>query len=219
MNTDTMAALDSLSVAFGVPAARAEDARAAAPVVDIITPRTKSEWAEAREVALGLFQFLKDGLDFDMLAEQEGAIDELDNLDRFYAPPQGRFFAGRVDGRIVATTAVKLDTPEVAELKRVFVLPEARGLKLAPRMLEAAIEAAREMGARSLWLETASQIMRTAIRMYRWSGFREVGSYTTRGVTGLVMEKPLLDEDAPVPALDEILALSRFKADSKEPAR
>lgn len=214
MSTRTTAARKATPVSFGPPADAGR-----APVVDIITPRTKAEWAEARQVVLALCDFLKQGLDFDMLAEQEGAIEEIDNLDRFYTPPQGRFFAGRADGRIVATTAVRLDTPEFAELKRVFVRPEARGLKLASRMLDLAVDEARAMGARSLWLETASQIMHTAIGMYRAHGFREVGSYTTRGVTGLVMEKPLIDEDAPVPTLDEILALSRFKADSREPAR
>lgn len=189
-----------------------------APRVEITSPSSPEEWAETRNVVQGIFDYIKQGLDFDMLAEQEGAREEMANLERFYAPPRARMFVGKLDGRIVASTGLHLDTPEFAELKRVFVRPEARGHSLAPRLLDAAIAQAGAWGARSVWLETAPQIMQTAVRMYREHGFREVGTYTVNGVTGLVMEKPLIDPDAPVPTLEQILALSGFTPDGQSGA-
>jgi hypothetical protein len=45
-------------------------------------------------------------------------------------------------------------------------------------MLEAAIEAARDLGANRLVLESHGEVMAAAVRMYRARGFQEIPDYT-----------------------------------------
>lgn len=81
-----------------------------------------------------------------------------------------RFFVGRVDGRAVATGALVLHG-DWAELKRMWVVPVARGRGVSKAML-AAIEAiARRERVKVLRLETgvASD---AALGLYAGAGFR-----------------------------------------------
>jgi len=65
-----------------------------------------------------------------------------------------------------------------AELKRMFVVPEARGLKLGSRILDALEAAAKAEGVRVLRLETGVR-QPEALALYHRHGYTERGPFGT----------------------------------------
>ncbi|KAF2261278.1 putative acetyltransferase [Lojkania enalia] len=66
--------------------------------------------------------------------------------------------------------------PLVCELKRLYIIPQSRGLGAGRKLLEAAIERAKEMGYKEMLLDTLPG-MAEARKMYRYCGFEEVEKY------------------------------------------
>jgi DNA-binding MarR family transcriptional regulator/GNAT superfamily N-acetyltransferase len=98
--------------------------------------------------------------------------------DRDLVPPGGAFLVASVDGAPVACGAVKVIAPRVGSLKRMWVADTVRGLGIGRRVLEALETQARELGLKTLRLET-NRTLKEAIRLYRGAGFQEVPSFNT----------------------------------------
>lgn len=85
-------------------------------------------------------------------------------------PKTERAFIADVDGKRLGSVFCVMDDATTARLRMFFLEPFARGLGLAPLMLEAVIEHARAVGASKLVLWThASHV--AACRLYRKRGF------------------------------------------------
>lgn len=72
-----------------------------------------------------------------------------------------------------AVVALKRIDSDVAEVKRLYVRPEARGHGVGRELMERVVQRARRSGYRSLRLETMS-FMTAAISIYESIGFRQV---------------------------------------------
>lgn len=101
------------------------------------------------------------------------------------------FLVARVDGAVRGIGAV-MRQQGYAEIKRMFVDPRARGLKLGRRLLVALEDNARLAGMPSLRLETGIR-QPEAIALYRAAGFREIGPFGNyrSDPNSLFMEKTL----------------------------
>jgi GNAT superfamily N-acetyltransferase len=106
------------------------------------------------------------------------------------APPGGVFVVVEVDGRVVAGGGVRRLGEGVGEIKRMFVLPEARRQGHARRLLEGLEAAARDLGYARLRLDTA-QSMTTAMRLYRRAGYRDIPDYNGNSYASFWGEKVL----------------------------
>ncbi|MGK9170315.1 GNAT family N-acetyltransferase [Inquilinus limosus] len=108
---------------------------------------------------------------------------------------QVRFPVARLDGRAVGCGGYAPDGNGAAELKRIFVATEARGLGIGRALLEALEAEARCEGIRLLRLETGVKSTE-ALGLYRRFGYRETGPFGAYGPDPLsvFMEKALPDE-------------------------
>jgi putative acetyltransferase len=88
------------------------------------------------------------------------------------AAPEALFLVARRDGEIVGTIALWIVAPGHAEIKRMFVRPQARGGGVGRRLLMALEEAARRRGVDRISLETGIR-QPEAIALYRASGYRD----------------------------------------------
>lgn len=88
-------------------------------------------------------------------------------------PPRGAFLIARFSGRPVGCAALKRSGPEVADIKRMWIAPAARGLGLGVRLLDALEARARSFGLRVIRLET-NKALTEAQALYRRQGYREV---------------------------------------------
>jgi putative acetyltransferase len=106
--------------------------------------------------------------------------------------PQVAFLVARVDGKALGCGALVDSGEGWAELKRMFVSPAARGMKLGRRLLEEIEAIAGRSGARVLRLEMGG-LQPEALGLYRAAGFVEIGPFGAYGPDPLsiFMEKIL----------------------------
>jgi putative acetyltransferase len=118
-----------------------------------------------------------------------------------YRAGGGAFFVA-VDaaGRVVGTAGLLRTGPGAGEVRRVFLLPEARGRGVGRALLEAVLDAARARGMRRLTLTTRHRYDR-AILLYERAGFRPVGAGRQRaGDPGLAYALDLAPAPGRIPA-------------------
>jgi len=101
---------------------------------------------------------------------------EVDWMSQAYAAPRSAYFVIERDGVVVGGGGV---APLVGgddgtcELRKMYFLPEARGLGAGAAMMDRCLESARGFGFSQCYLETLSG-MDAAMRLYERSGFRRV---------------------------------------------
>ena len=116
--------------------------------------------------------------------------DDLHRIEVEYIEAGGEFYVGTIDGRIVAMGALKRLTDTEAEICRMRVLPDHQRRGLGTRILSKLEKRARELGFRTLTLETpAGQV--AAIRMYTKAGYEEVARGRKLGFDVIAFEKRL----------------------------
>jgi ribosomal protein S18 acetylase RimI-like enzyme len=133
--------------------------------------------------AARLFQAYAASLPVD-LAYQDFAT-ELASLPGKYAPPDGALLLAR-DADNIAIGCVALRPMEDAgccEMKRLYVSPAARGLRLGRALVDAIIAEATRIGYREIRLDTLPT-MDEAIALYRKLGFQSIAPYYDTPVAG-----------------------------------
>jgi len=106
--------------------------------------------------------------------------------------PRGAFFLAYRGDVAVACGAVRSIDARTAEVKRMYVSREARGLGLGRRLLRTLEAAARELGKTRIVLETGTR-QPEAVALYRGEGYVDVprfGSYPDSPLS-LWLGKPL----------------------------
>jgi GNAT superfamily N-acetyltransferase len=93
-----------------------------------------------------------------------------------FAPPHGAFVVGELDGAPVAMGGLRPHLDGAVEIKRMYVLPAARGQGFARRVLGALEDRARALGATRVLLETG-QRQPEAIKLYESSGYERIDGF------------------------------------------
>ena len=109
---------------------------------------------------------------------------EVDWMSRAYAEPRSAYFVVEVAGEVVGGGGVAPlagGDGDTCELRKMYFLPQARGLGAGSALMEKCLEAARGFGFRRCYLETLTG-MDAAMRLYERSGFRRICS--PMGATG-----------------------------------
>ncbi|HUP01462.1 MAG TPA: GNAT family N-acetyltransferase [Gemmatimonadota bacterium] len=146
---------------------RGEDPLAAAIV---IRPAGSGDERPVRELVFSILA------EFDLAPDDAGTDIDLADLDVHYRRGGGEFWVledGR--GRIVGTCGVwpNPGDPMRCELRKMYLVPEMRGRGMGRRLLDLALDHARNAGWTRIELETA-RAMTAAIALYRSAGFREL---------------------------------------------
>lgn len=98
---------------------------------------------------------------------------ELAGLPGRYGPPSGCLVLARLDGESAGCVAFYAHDASTIKVKRMFVLPSARGHGIGGRMMEVLLAQARAAGFRRvLW--SSHHTMHAAHATYRRAGFRDV---------------------------------------------
>ena len=151
------------------------------PVIEILSPRHEADLLQTKEIFLAYAKAINIDLcfqDFDT---------ELANLPGDYSPPRGALLLAWVDHKLAGCCALRpidsSDYANAAEMKRLFVRPEFRGLGLGRQLAESIIDAARLSGYDSVLLDTLDD-MEIARAMYEDLGFKEIPPYYHNPLAG-----------------------------------
>ena len=115
------------------------------------------------------------GLDFNLCFQNFEK--ELEELPGVYKSPQGRLVLCEVDDKTAGCIALKPLEAGACEMKRLFVRPEFRGLRLGARLAQHIVDEARSIGYSVMRLDTIRGTMDNAIHLYASLGFKEIPPY------------------------------------------
>mgnify|MGYP006145790029 CR=1 FL=1 len=105
---------------------------------------------------------------------------ELAQLPGEYAPPRGTLLLAKVNQEVAGCCALRpldsADSPNAAEMKRLYVRPPFRGLGLGRQLTEGILDAARKSGYSCVLLDTLDD-MESARALYEDLGFVEIPPY------------------------------------------
>lgn len=120
---------------------------------------------------------LADALETELLATYDGdpGSGDLPHASVF-EPPGGAFLIGRLAGEAVACGGIARYDETTAEIRRMYVVPDARGRGLSRLLLVALEEEARALGYAFVRLETGNR-QAAAIGLYVSAGFRPIPRY------------------------------------------
>jgi len=104
--------------------------------------------------------------------------------------PRGAFFVAMSDGLPLGCVGLKGTGSELAEIKRLWVAPSARGLGVGRRLMHAAENAARNLSVRIVRLDTNSALGE-ALHLYRSTGWTEIDRFNDDPYPDLFFEKQL----------------------------
>ncbi|WP_316163508.1 helix-turn-helix domain-containing GNAT family N-acetyltransferase [Bradyrhizobium sp. SZCCHNRI20481] len=104
------------------------------------------------------------------------------------AAPRGAFFVALSDGLPLGCVGLKGSGGDVAEIKRLWVAPAARGLGLGRRLMDAAEDAARKLSITTLRLDSNSALTE-AVQLYRRTGWTEIDRFNDDPYPDLFFEK------------------------------
>lgn len=121
-----------------------------------------------------LFKEYERFLGFDLCFQNFQA--ELDSLPGDYGPPTGALFLAQEKEQTLGCVGLRALEPNVCEMKRLYLRPEARGKGLGLALCQAVIERARTLGYNQMKLDTVSKLEK-AIELYRSLGFTECTAY------------------------------------------
>ena len=147
--------------------------------IQFITAQTENHFKDAS----ALMQLYAQSLEVDLCFQ--GFNEELQTLHIQYNKPDGELIVAYDSITPVGCVAVRKLQPEIAELKRMFVLPDYRNLKLRQQILTIILAATKRLEYKKIRLDTLPS-MTTAQKLYRVNGFYEIESYRLNPVKGVV---------------------------------
>lgn len=138
-----------------------------------------------------LFRAYAASLDVDLCFQ--GFEAELAAMPGKYAPPKGELLIARnAQGGPIGCVALRPIEPEGAcEMKRLYVVPDGRGLGLGGKLVTMLLAEARRIGYREIWLDTLPS-MTGAISLYGKLGFEPMDAYYATPVGGTIFLRRIL---------------------------
>ncbi|MEJ1156981.1 GNAT family N-acetyltransferase [Prosthecomicrobium sp. N25] len=141
--------------------------------------------------AVALFRAYAASLPIDL--GYQGFEAEMAGMPGKYAPPAGELLLARGrDGAALGCVALRPFAPDgTCEMKRLYVVPEARRLGVGEALVAAVLAAARRIGYRAMLLDTLPS-MTGALALYARHGFTTTEAYYDTPVAGTIfLEKDL----------------------------
>lgn len=154
---------------------------AASPILmlNIIRAETDDHFEQAKSLFAEYAASLGVDLGFQRFDE------EMANLPGQYSPPNGCLLLAFDGDRTAGCVALRKLDGDVCEMKRLYVKPKYRKLKLGRLLVEKIVEEARRLGYSLMRLDTLPSMVQ-AQSLYKSLGFREVAPYRFNPVEGSV---------------------------------
>lgn len=111
-----------------------------------------------------------------------------------YVEPTGAFLVVYEDGQAIACGGIRALPDRTAEVKRMYVVPDARGRGVGARLLQRLEDEAGRLGYHRLRLDTGAQLDE-AKALYRAAGYAEIDDYNANSTASHWFEKELVAQE------------------------
>ena len=128
-----------------------------------------------------LFEAYAQSLGFDLGFQDFAA--ELENLPGDYATPRGGILLAEQEEKVVGCVALRRWDETICEMKRLYVIPDARGQGIGRQLAEAITARAKALGYERMRLDTLAS-MHAANRLYASLDFRPIAAYRYNPLAG-----------------------------------
>lgn len=153
--------------------------------LEFVVAGNEAEFAAAGQ----LFREYAASLDFDLCFQNFDQ--ELREMAVQYHRPGGGLILARHGNSFVGCAGIRKLDDATGELKRMYLRPAFRGRGAGRKLLEKALDCAKDLGYRFVRLDTMKSMER-ALALYRLSGFYEIEVYRFNpGNDALYFEKKL----------------------------
>lgn len=114
----------------------------------------------------------------------QGFEEELNSLPGKYAAPMGGCWLAWKDDKAVGCVALRPFEGDIAEVKRLYVLPQYKGEGIGRKLMQRVIDEARIRNYHSLYLDTLTRL-EPALQLYQSLGFVETQPYHSDEIEGI----------------------------------
>ena len=140
-------------------------------------PQLPEDWLQARRLIEEYAASLGLDLGFQNFAH------ELEHLASEYCAPTGAFLLAREQGTVLGCAGVRRFAADDGEIKRLYVVPPARGRGVGALLARGIVAEGRRLGYSRLLLDTLPA-MREAQCLYMSLGFRPTAAYRYNPLPG-----------------------------------
>lgn len=128
------------------------------------------------EYEIGRFIFAEYAAFLGVDLEFQGFSEEMEALQSMYGPPTGSLLLARKGDLYIGAVGLRELEPGIAEMKRLFVLPEHQGSGAGVALMEVFMARAAQLGYRLVRLDSLRSLDK-ALALYRKFGFIEIDPY------------------------------------------
>ena len=154
--------------------------------IELLQPQSEADWLQARQLIEEYAASLQLDLEFQNFAH------ELAHLAAEYSPPTGAFLLATEQGAALGCVGVRRFSGHDGEIKRLYVVPVARGRGIGVLMARRIMAEARKLGYTRLLLDTLPA-MREAQSLYASLGFKRTSPYRFNPLPGAAYFELLLE--------------------------
>lgn len=145
---------------------------------------SRSDASPARELLAELIDLLD--ATYPGRAQRPGSVTTAQEM----LPPAGSFLVGYDDGRPIAIGGLRRLADGVCEIKRMYVVPDARSRGVGRALLEALEAAARELGYARVRLDAGPR-QHHSRALFRKTGYVEIEPYNDNHIADFWAQKRL----------------------------
>ena len=138
--------------------------------IEIKMAETATDFANAKKLILEYVAWLGIDLSFQNFDKEMAGLPEM------YNHKDGGLFIAYINEEAVGIAGIRRFNKNDAEIKRMFVQPNSRGLGIGQLLLNHCIDNARKLNYDTIKLDTAD-FMKSAIKLYTDHGFKEISAY------------------------------------------
>lgn len=147
------------------------------PTIELQHPQSPEDWQQARR----LVEEYTASLDLDL--GFQNIEHELEHLASEYSSPTGAFLIARERGAALGCAGVRRFAAEDGEIKRLYVVPGARGRGIGMQLARHIVAEAKRLGYARLLLDTLPA-MQEAQTLYASLGFKPISAYRFNPLPG-----------------------------------
>jgi len=138
--------------------------------IRIFIAESKEHFEGTKKIIIAYSEFLGVDLSFQDFSK------ELEQLNVMYGQPTGSMILAEVSAEIVGAVGLRYLSNGVAEMKRLFVLPEFQGNGIGNILIVEFLAQAKKLGYNLVKLDTIPELDR-AFSLYKKHGFESIEAY------------------------------------------